>query len=94
MGANTGPLWWGFTMIIGYSVLFLCSVWAIFSPRVNDGIVGRLAYSTAAIAAFTGIFSKEENNANVALTVAFIVIAVRYLAMKAYSEWRQSHEHQ
>lgn len=94
MGANTGPLWWGFTMIIGYIVLFLASVWAIYSPRVDDGIVGRLAYSMAALAAFTGIFSKEENNANIALVVALIVIIIRYLAMKAYSEWRQTHDHQ
>lgn len=94
MGADKGPLWWGFTMIIGYIVLFLASVWAIYSPRVDDGIVGRLAYSMAALAAFTGIFSKEENNANIALVVALIVIIIRYLAMKAYTEWRQSHEHQ
>ena len=72
-----------------YGVLFGWAVWCVCSSRVNDGVLGRLFYSSIAIAAFAAFFAAHQQTylaANQMIITAVALIGLRHFIMKIYND--------
>lgn len=72
-----------------YVVLFAWAVWCVCSSRVNDGVIGRIFYSTIAIAAFAAFFADRQQTyliANQLIITAVALNGLRHFVMRVYND--------
>ena len=75
-----------------YIVILLWATWCVFSQSVKDGILGRIMYSSIAIAAFAAIFSEHAltiYRSNQIVVVAVACIGLRHFFMKMLKSHRK-----
>jgi len=72
---NYYPLFHTFVGQLALLVILLASLWGIYSPKVNDGILGRMLYMAKALVCVAG-FSHMMNDTfpkNIAVTLVVCV---------------------
>lgn len=72
-----------------YGVLFGWAVWCVCSSRVNDGVLGRLFYSSIAISAFAAFFADNPQTnlmANQLIITAVALNGLRHFVMRVYND--------
>lgn len=69
--------------LVAVGILVVHAMWCLLSPRVSDGIVGKILYLLVCLAAF-GYISRPSPVSQMLLNVSFACIALRHWWMKTY----------
>lgn len=69
------------------AVIFVWSTWCVFSRRVHDGILGKVLFAIASLAALGVLLGPQygydrPHTAEVTLNAAIALLGLRHLAMK------------
>ena len=72
--------------LIAVGILVIHAMWCLLSPRVSDGILGKVLYLLMSLAAF-GYMSRPSPLSQMLLNVSFACIALRHWWMKTY--WKK-----
>ena len=69
--------------LIAVGLIVVHAIWCLLSPRVSDGVLGKLLYLLLSLAAFAFI-SRPSAFSQMMLNLSFAGIAVRHWWMKTY----------
>lgn len=67
--------------VVAVAVIVLWAFWCLLSPRVSDGVVGKVLYMLLVLAAL-GVLSHPGERAETILNCTFAAIGVRHFWMK------------
>jgi hypothetical protein len=67
--------------VLAVTVIVLWAFWCLLSPRVSDGIVGKVLYMLLVLAAL-GVLSHPGERAETILNCTFAAIGIRHFWMK------------
>lgn len=73
-----------------HSIILLWCVWVVLSPRVQDGVVGKLIFCFAAICVYGVLFGpsgEARYKSDVMFNVAVALVGVRHVYMKYTWPW-------
>lgn len=59
------------------AVIFIWSAWCVLSPTVHDGVVGKVFYATASVAAFIAVFDRATVQGDQLLIISMAGLALR-----------------
>ena len=66
---------------IAMVVILAWSTWCVLSPNINDGIVGKILFSTVAMAALAELQGGENDNSIYILLMAIVFLIIRQYAV-------------
>lgn len=71
---------------VAITIIVLWAFWCLLSPRVSDGIIGKILYLMLALAAL-GILSNPGQGSETKMNIVFAAIGIRHFWMKSY--WKE-----
>ncbi|GAB2913623.1 hypothetical protein [Paralcaligenes ginsengisoli] len=82
-------MWWLYTDIAANLIVAAASAWAVMSPRVNDGLFGKLALILLCFAAFANAAWAWQYPVNVDRSEVLFNSAAACMAVRCY--WIKRH---